>query len=284
MQKNLACNEQVDYSQASGDRILPFVFTLNMEDSILTPVQGQFQRFCYDIEGVGQDQSRFADLSHFLLGICDTIKQDDIKEITVVIDGKPQNVVWGENVEIKTSEHPDNPTGCVGLKFDFPLNKVNGKMEVCITMNTPFAVGPVNVCVFGGNTTATGLMICGPACGGTQPCESTFFQKETVCVPVTVTPFANPGTATATCCGEPTVNMGNKCPGDKKSCSFTITQKLCIEIPISFGAVIETGEAVVQCGDVSQEECDCSDEDTEAEVRTRTDNEEVNDRRLFYRR
>lgn len=284
MQKNLACNEQVDYSQVSGNRILPFVFTLNLADSILNPVQGQFQRFCYDIEGVGQDQPIFADLSHFLLGICETITFADIKEITVVINGHPQNVVIGENVEIKTEDHPDNPTGCIGLKFDFPLNKINGKMQVCITMNKPFAVGPVNVCVFGGNTTATGLTICAPACGGVEPCESTFFQEETVCVPVTVTPFANPGMATATCCGEPKVSMGGQCPGDRKSCSFTITQKLCIEIPISFGAVIETGEAVVQCGEVSQEECECLEDDNGGETSTRSGNEEIGDRRLFYRR
>ena len=31
------------------------------------------------------------------------------------------------------------------------------------------------------------------------------------------------------------------------------------EYPISFGAVIETGTAVVQCGTVSETECDCSD-------------------------
>lgn len=34
--------------------------------------------------------------------------------------------------------------------------------------------------------------------------------------------------------------------GNQTSCSFTITQSLCIEIPISFGAVIETGTPTVQ--------------------------------------
>ncbi len=258
--QNETCKNKADYSKISGDRVLPFVFTLNLEDSILYPEEGQKQRFCYDIEGVGQDSVTFADLNYFLLGICSSITQNDIAEITVVIDGKEQTVVWGENVEIRTTEKPDNLTGCVGLKFDFPLDKMDGQMEVCITMEKTYPVGPVNVCVFGGNTTATGLMICGPACGSMEPCDSVFYQKETVCVPVKVTPYANPGTAKATCCGEPVVTPGGTCSGNRTFCSFTITQKLCIEIPISFGAVIETGAAVVQCGDVSEEPCDCGDD------------------------
>lgn len=261
MTARTTCSQVVDYSQVTGERILPFRFTLNEEKSILTPEPGQFQRFCYDIEGVGRDTSLFADLSHFVLGICETITEEDIREITVVKNGVPQNVVLGQNVEIRTEEHPDPPTGCVGLKFDFSLDKEDGRMEVCITMQHPFMVGPVNVCVFGGNTTATGMSICGPACGEEESCESVFFQTETVCVPVKVTPFAEPGEAKATCCGEPIIKNEEHCPNGRKSCTFTITQKLCIEIPISFGAVIETGEATVQCGEVSKEPCDCDDDD-----------------------
>lgn len=281
MLQTTECNTRVDYSTVAGNRILPFVFTLNTEDSLLHPGIGEHQRFCYDIEGVGQDTSQFADLSHFLLGICSSITESDILSVSVVVDGRPQNVIWGDNVEIKTADHPDNPTGCIGLKFDFPLNKVTGKMQVCFTMAEPFTVGPVNVCVFGGNTTATGLLICGPACNGMEPCESVFFQKENVCVPVTVTPQATPGTATATCCGRPVVTIGGQCPGSRTSCSFTITQDLCIRIPISFGAVIETGTATVQCGTVSEEECDCSDETAELEL---PDVMENTDRRFFYRK
>ena len=285
MQTKTSCNNQIDYSKIMGDRVLPFVFTLNLEDSILYPEEGEYQTFCYDIEGVGQDTSTYADLSHFLLGICDEIQADDILEITVVRNGQQQTVIWGENVEIKTPEKPDNPTGCTGLKFDFSLDKVDGTMEVCIVLAEPYSIGPVNVCIFGGNTTATGLMICGPVCGGAEPCDSVFYQKETVCVPVTVTPFANPGTIRTTCCGDPIVRTGtdSACQGSRTSCSFTITQSLCIEIPISFGAVVETGDAVVQCGGVSEEECDCSDDSLAEVVPTTTVNQEMNDRRFFTR-
>lgn len=282
MAEKTVCVNSVDYSKVEGNRILPFVFTLNLAKSVLYPGAGEKQKFCYDVEGVGQDTSRFADLSHFLLGICESIKQEDFASVTVTVDGVPQTVKWGDNVEIKTEDKPDNPTGCAGLKFDFPLDKVDGFMEVCFTLNRTFAVGGVNVCVFGGNTTATGLAICGPVCGGEEPCESTFFQNETVCVPVTVTPFAEPGEATAKCCGRPMVTPDGQCPGDRKSCSFVIRQRLCIEIPIRFGAVIETGEAVVQCGEVSEMPCDCSDGSNGEEEEEIPDLEEENRRNRRY--
>ena len=93
----------------------------------------------------------------------------------------------------------------------------------------------------------------------TNPCETTFFQKETVCVPVTVTPFADAGRARATCCGEPIVSNQSSCSGTRRSCTFTVTQTICVEIPITFGATIDTGTATVQCGDVNDEGCDCDD-------------------------
>lgn len=105
------------------------------------------------------------------------------------------------------------------------------------------------------------MEICGPVCGNNGSYESVFYQKETVCVPVKVTPFAKPGKAKTTCCGEPVIRTGVQCSGNQSACSFTVTQSLCVEIPISFGANIETGTAVVQCGDASDKACDCSDSD-----------------------
>lgn len=231
------CDYEADYSTIPGDRILPFVFSLNLEDSILYPSEGEYQKFCYDITAVGQDSPHYADLSHFLFGICSTIAKEDITEITVSINGKPQTVVWGDNVEIKTADKPDNPTGCTGLKFDFPLNKITGFMKVCISLRTPYSIGPVNVCLYGGGTT---------------------------------------------CCGEPVVSTGTQCMGNQTSCSFTITQSLCIEIPISFGAVIETGSAVVKCGTPSEEECDCSEPDDEEDIIPQN-TVEARERRFFNR-
>lgn len=259
MTEKIVCSNTVDYSDTPGDRILPFVFTLNTEDSILNPEEGQFQTFCYDVDGVGEDTSEFADLSHFVLGICPELTQEDFVSVTVVIDGVEQEVVWGENVEIKTAENPDPPTGCVGLKIDFPLDKVDGMMQVCFALAEERAIGPVNVCVFGGNVTVTGQSICGPVCEAPdEGCTSTFYQEATVCVPVRVRPFATAGDATATCCGTPVVSSDGSCSGSRNGCGFTVTQRLCIEIPITFGADVETGAALTQCGGVTTTGCSCS--------------------------
>ena len=72
----MQCSNKIDYSTVTGERILPFQFTLNQENSILNPSEGEFQIFCYDVEGVGTDSSQFADLSHFLLGICEDITKE----------------------------------------------------------------------------------------------------------------------------------------------------------------------------------------------------------------
>ena len=252
------CSKTADYSKVAGERILPFLFALNETDSILYPEEGQQQKFCYDVTGIGMEGPQYADLSRFSLGICKDITKEDIADVTVVVDGVKKEVIWGTNVEIKTEEKSDSTSECVGINFDFPLNRITGEMQVCITMKNPYAIGPVTICVRGGREMADNLTICGPVCGSTPSCESTFYQKETVCVPVTVTPFATSKNATARCCGEPVVAKQNGCPKGEKACTFTVTQPLCIEISIEFGADIDTGTASVICGDVSKTGCDCN--------------------------
>ena len=41
MKNSTVCSNTVDYSKVAGDKILPFVFTLNLEDSILDPKEGE---------------------------------------------------------------------------------------------------------------------------------------------------------------------------------------------------------------------------------------------------
>ena len=249
-----ACNRKIDYSTVQGTRILPFQISLNLIDSVLDPSVGENQRFCYDIAAVGEDISLYADLSHLVLGICDEIPTEEIVNITVDINGVAQEVVFGEggNVELRTADRPDPPTGCTGLKFDFPLNKVNGTMRICFELTAPHEVAGIDVCLFGGNTTAKGLKICGPICdkqsGG---CPVVGYQRSTVCVPVTVTPYANAGTPTTSCCGEPIVTGGDVCQRGGGVCRFTIKQEVCVAVPVEFGARAVTGTPTVQCGEVS---------------------------------
>lgn len=258
------CNFEIDYSTVIGDRILPFVITLDLANSVLSPAAGQNQKFCYDVEAVGADNSRFADLSHLVLGICDQIPEDQIKNITVIINGVEQDVEFGEggNVELKTPEHPDPPTGCTGLKFDFPLNKVTGTMKFCFELTVPRVVGGIDLCLFGGGVTAQGLEICGPTCEQQGSCPVVGYQRSTVCVPVTVTPFATVGTPVATCCGDPIVTAGDTCVRGKSTCSFTIRQQLCVAVPVQFGARAEAGMPTVTCNEVSSDNIcrDCNED------------------------
>ena len=260
-QQTAVCNLTVDYSQVPGERILPFRIALNLADSVPEPGPGENQRFCYDIIAAGADTAQFADLSHLVLGICDSIPPEQIQNITVVVDGIPQQVVFGEggNVELRPEGRPDPPTGCTGLKFDFPLNKVTGTMQLCFELTVPRQVAGIDVCLFGGNTTASGLTICGPVCaqqdGG---CTATGYQRSTVCVPITVTPYARVGTPVTTCCGAPTVTAGNGCGANNRSCQFTICQQVCIQVPVTFDTDAAAGTPCILCGGVSSTDI-CTD-------------------------
>ena len=258
----LACETSADYSAVSGERIIPFLFELDEDSSVLTPPAGQNQRFCYNVTARGLDSSGYVDLSHFVLGVCENITADDLANITVVRDGVEQEVVFGENVELKTAANPDPTTGCPGLKFDFSLNKVTGTMRVCFELLKTYPVGPVRVCVKGGQQTQDGLFICGPACRASGGCDTEVYQRLSVCVPVTVTPYAYAGDVTTACCGDPVVTPGTDvCEGSTGgSCYFTVSRTLCLTIPLVFGAQAETGAPSTDClGASATETCaDCS--------------------------
>lgn len=257
----MACVNTVDYSLVPADPRVPFLFELDEEASLLYPEADENQRFCYLITGVGENNSGFADLSHFVLSVCPDLTLEDILSATVVIDGVPQNVVLGDNVTIMPPDHPDPPTGCPGLKVDFGLDKVGGEMFFCFTLRRPFAIGPVAVCVKGGQTELNNLAICGPVCGISGGCSTTVIQRATVCVPVTVTPHAIVGEITAQCCDPAVITPGRaECLGNpNQSCVFTISQDLCFSIPVTFGAEAVPGEARTQCFTPGTGACDCGE-------------------------
>lgn len=244
-----ACASTIDYTNVPGDKILPFEFALD-PSSILYPAPGQNQRFIYTITAHGMNTSDYADLSHFLLVVCSDITEEMLRNVTVTINGVPQDVVIGTNVVIMPPDHPDNQTGCPGLKFNFGLNKVDGVMVVSFELSVPHPIGPVKVCVYGGQTTQNSLAICGPVCGKVETtCPAVGYQRASVCVPVTVTPFASVGDTTTYCCGDPVITNGlSICPGvTRGTCTFTITQEVCIAVPVVFGATASVDDYAVQC-------------------------------------
>ena len=82
-----------------------------------------------------------------------------------------------------------------------------------------------------------------------QTCPAIGYQSASICVPVTVTPFAQAGATITKCCGTPVVTPGREiCGGVKNgSCVFTITQDICVAVPVEFGATATVGESFVNC-------------------------------------
>lgn len=95
-----------------------------------------------------------------------------------------------------------------------------------------------------------------------QTCPTVAYQLSSVCVPVTVTPFAQAGTTITKCCTKPTVTAGKyTCNGVKNGqCVFTISQDICVEVPVEFGAVATVGDTYVACNGASADEIcpDCA--------------------------
>lgn len=99
---------------------------------------------------------------------------------------------------------------------------------------------------------------CEDECHTPAACSNVFYQTDLVSVPVKVVPFAKAGPCTTVCCGSPVITSGDTCQGEVgQVCEFTITQKLCIKLPLHFGASVKIDRAKVQCGGVSETECDC---------------------------
>lgn len=95
-----------------------------------------------------------------------------------------------------------------------------------------------------------------------QTCPAVAYQMTSVCVPVTVTPFARTGATQTKCCGKTTVTPGKAiCDGIKNgNCVFTIAQNLCVEVPVEFGATAQVGDTYVNCNGATAEDIctDCS--------------------------
>lgn len=99
-------------------------------------------------------------------------------------------------------------------------------------------------------------------------CPVNASHETTACVPVKIKPFANPGKVSVECCGCPIIKIGEaECCGTLNGCcEFSISQKMKIDIPVTFGADIKVGETYVQCGRTEGESdgdgciCSCVDE------------------------
>lgn len=93
-----------------------------------------------------------------------------------------------------------------------------------------------------------------------QTCPATGYQSASICVPVTITPYAETGATFTKCCGDPVVTPGkSSCGGERNgTCSFTISQDICVAVPVSFGATASVGDTFVSCNGASSTDI-CTD-------------------------
>lgn len=89
-----------------------------------------------------------------------------------------------------------------------------------------------------------------------QTCPTVGYQSASICVPVTVSPFAKTGATFTKCCGAPVVTPGKiTCDSERNgSCVFTISQDICVAVPVEFGATATVGDAFVNCNEASAED------------------------------
>lgn len=103
--------------------------------------------------------------------------------------------------------------------------------------------------------------------GGSEPnnsnhCTRAVYQNAMVNVPVAIKPFSFAGQSSTYCCSEPTIKdiacRKNNC-NDEEICYFTISQEICVEVPVHFGAKVSVGDSLIECGETLTEGCsdDC---------------------------
>ncbi len=100
-----------------------------------------------------------------------------------------------------------------------------------------------------------------------ETCPAVGYQKASICVPIEVKPFAKTGVTVTKCCGKPKIKRGKDvCEGEKEgSCFFTISQEICVAVPVEFGAEASVGDAYIDCIDASVEDI-CVDCDNDVDI------------------
>jgi len=79
-------------------------------------------------------------------------------------------------------------------------------------------------------------------------CETTVHENVCVQATVTITPDVIVGSSTSFCLGNPLIGS---CPGIlRENCVFTVSQNICVQIPLTFTATAEAEANGIVCGNV----------------------------------
>ena len=85
---------------------------------------------------------------------------------------------------------------------------------------------------------------------GTCPlngCDKVGTQCVNVAAPLKLSPTAVVGTASVSCRGTPSITCVTEDGG--ASCTVTMTQQVCVSVPIRYGVTLTTGEPTIGCAD-----------------------------------
>ena len=80
-------------------------------------------------------------------------------------------------------------------------------------------------------------------------CSKTGTQCVDIAAPLVLTPSAAVGTVSVTCQGSPSIACVTE--EDGSCCTVTMTQQICVSVPVRYGVTIATGEPTIACADNS---------------------------------
>lgn len=86
-------------------------------------------------------------------------------------------------------------------------------------------------------------------------CNKTGTQCVDVSAPLTLTPTAAVGTVTVTCQGSPSITCVTE--NDGASCTVTMTQQICVSVPVRYGVTLTPCPPSIACADNSCVGCGC---------------------------
>ena len=95
----------------------------------------------------------------------------------------------------------------------------------------------------------------GEECCQTGVCNKTSTQCLDVTAALTLVPEASVGTVTVACQGTPTITCVTA--PDGSCCTITMTQQICVSIPVCYGVTMGGGETTIACADNNCIGCGC---------------------------
>ena len=92
------------------------------------------------------------------------------------------------------------------------------------------------------------MLSMGSLCCATPGCSKSGTQCVDVTESVVLTPTAAVGTITTACQGNPSVTCVTNEEGT--ACTVTLTQRVCVSIPVTFGVSLVSGEPTILCANL----------------------------------